>query len=205
VPRSMMQIGLSRNDFSGGIPSNLKARVMDFSWNARLNGPLQIIDLRVRRIRTLNAASTQLGCPISLSTLVPLDFLDLSSAIAGRTSIHGFRTRCAASTHKAMLVFHTSVFERYNAWSPFTLTIPSSLQIVRATNASIQSVLVGAGSPTIRSMDLSHNRGLSSFIRIRPVLSALSLSFFACTSCGLQGDLAELMRALRFQLVDLPT
>jgi hypothetical protein len=83
-----------------------------------------------------------------------------------------------------------------NAWLPFSLVLPSSLQIVRATNSSIQSIISSSDGPlSVVDLALSNNSlslvDLSLFVQ-----AARQLAFFSCENCSLQGELSVLTSAL---------
>jgi hypothetical protein len=88
-----------------------------------------------------------------------------------------------------------------NAWSPFDLTVQPTWQILRAMNASIESV-IDTGPSTLNSLDLSYNRRLASFTHISGEIFS-SLLFFTCTDCGVHGQLTDLMTVIPPQLLEL--
>jgi hypothetical protein len=79
--RSFEQLGFSKNPFVGSLPGNLRAGVYDLSFT-HLSGPVIMLDDTLGEFPTtvLNLAFSGLGCPLNLSSLLSLRYLDLHSA-----------------------------------------------------------------------------------------------------------------------------
>jgi len=201
--RQFNMFQLSNNNFNGQLPTNVSAKIYDVSFN-NLSGPLIFpgasasVPLQVLSLNVAGQSGGQMRCPIHLGHLNLLVSLDMHSA--------GFSGCDFSNSTEVRLPDGLQTLDiSFNAWKPLLLSIPPSVQVLKAQAANVVALdrpsssklslqklhLADAAFGFVSSLGDLQLVQWTSLLDVSPQLSVLQ-----CTNCSLRMDLQAFLPLL---------